>query len=300
MNRYIEKAENLFSDGIQCTNCGSRKIFFIKENQFKYYEKRFSLYECVDCGYWFSPENDKSYISNQMYFDYLKSVDSETCIERYSRLNELLMEGIQSIVEIGCGPGGVLELIKNNYPDKKIAGLELCEELRRHVQKEKKIDCFSSWEQLGLSADLLYANHVIEHFEHPKLFFDLIENIGAKSHSLQLSFPNRECYWVKRGFFPDLHLPNHRFYFSIKQICSLLNDFGYSVKSVKTSEKNRYFSNLKACMYNHYRGELDAFKKVYPKDSEWESLKHTIDVGAIENRIEEYNLGSEAIIIASK
>ncbi|MCO4782910.1 MAG: methyltransferase domain-containing protein [Candidatus Cloacimonetes bacterium] len=283
-----------------CTNCNSSKTFCIKLNQIAVDSLRYSLYECLDCGFWFSPKKDGEAINYESYDETLSLRDESYIAERYiQKLRNFDFNNFKSIVEIGCAQGHVLSLLKKSYSHLRLGGVELNSNMCS-LSRDKGIDCYTDYTSHEQRFDVIMANHVIEHFDHSSQFIELFQSLGQANHYLILNFPNKENVWTKRGFYPDLHLPFHRFYYSIAEISTILENNGYLIKSSTTSEQNRYFENMKQARYNHYRGDIESFKGLAPRFQDVDEKYSTQNLSKVETHIDSLNLGSEAMIIAVK
>lgn len=285
---------------LACTLCESFKTLHIKENQVAYKERRFSIYECLDCGVWFSPRRDATFISNDDYFEVFSAAQRQTAAKiRYSVIEGAGLNQFPRILEIGCSLGDVLARVRESFPDALLCGLEQSEKMSAYV-RERGLSCVNEVHELPFCADFIYANHVFEHFHHPRDFFRLLERGGEGEFEVRITFPNRDNFFIKKGFFPDLHLPHHRFYYRLHEVETLFKNNGYEILESKTLEHSRFAWNIQQVLYNQFREDLSLFQKVFT--DQLEGLKSDLKegVGNIEKWIEELGLGSEALIHARR
>jgi cyclopropane fatty-acyl-phospholipid synthase-like methyltransferase len=283
-----------------CSLCSSPKTLHIKENQVAYKNRRFSIYECLTCGVWFSPGGDRAYISNDDYYEVFSAAQRQTAASiRFSVIEGAGLRNYTKIVEIGCSLGDVLSRVKEVCPDALLCGIENSEKMASYV-KERGLTCVTEVSKLPFRADFIYANHVFEHFHHPAEFFQLLEKIGEESFEVRITFPNRDNYFIKKGFFPDLHLPHHRFYYRLGEVRALFEKAGYEVLETRTLEQSRFAWNARQALYNEFREDLELFRRVFPDQQE--KLKRKLDEGVtqLETWIESQDLGSEGLLHARK
>ena len=279
-----------------CTNCNKAKGKFLKQNQFAYRGERFFQYQCSSCNVWFSPEYDQSKTRNDDYAETFEVMDDRRTELRFSMLEGLqLQKGIR-LLEIGCGLGGLLNRIKVSFPDLKVVGLD---------DSQKMVDCMLGQ---GLEAhqnsstisgkfDRVIAHHVIEHFKHPEDFHKVLQEFCDPGAIIQITFPNRENWFIKRGLFPDLHLPMHRFYFSLDELNDFFEFKGYKILECSSNESQRFIPNLTQAIYNHLRADLSLFKRRYTKLCQWIESIPAEQIELIEKELTEKNLGSEGCLL---
>jgi len=272
----------------------------IKENQVAYKEHRFSLYECLDCQLWFSPGKDGAFISNDDYMEVFSRVGREVAVQnRYDVIKGANLSRFGSVLEIGCALGDILAKIRTDYADIRVSGLEASSKMAAYV-RERGIPCTTDPKELDHSVDFVFANHVFEHFQNPGDFFSILEVVGRQEVEVRLTFPNRDNYWIKRGLFPDLHLPHHRFYYTVDQVCQLFSQAGYEILEARTLENQRLKTNLHQSLYNRYREDLDSFKSCFSSIEDEFKRIFDVDVRELEEKIEFLGLGSEGLIHARK
>ncbi|MCJ8344391.1 class I SAM-dependent methyltransferase [bacterium] len=283
-----------------CSHCKSSRTIVKKVNQIAVKGHRYSLHECLDCGFWFSPTRDAQTIDYKSYDQNLESRDEDYIAKRYfDKLRHIEFSKYQSVIEIGCARGHFINLIKKSHPHLEVGGLELNEKMCA-IARTSGIDCFQSPQEHQGKFDLILANHVIEHFDHPFEFIDIFRQLGHKKHAVVLNFPNKDNIWTKRGLYPDLHVPFHRFYYSVKEITKLLIKEGYTILEAGSTEDGRYLENLKQSRYNHFRGDLGLFKHVASNFESWDSKLDQTNISKIEEELGKKDLGSEAFIFAAK
>lgn len=153
----------------KCTLCGSNRTISLFLDQFAYRGKRFYQWLCLDCGVWFSPASDETFVDNDDYL-ILLSKESAASINYRDELIKPYIKGKKKILEIGFGGGGVLAKVIKNHPESEIRGLDNSERLVKKANLDG-LCCFSGTEKLDFKANFIYGHHVFEHFKHPDLFF---------------------------------------------------------------------------------------------------------------------------------
>jgi SAM-dependent methyltransferase len=101
------------------------------------------------------------------------------------------------IVDIGCGPGFLLECIEGWFPAVELIGIDQSEELLGIASARciRMISLKGDVSSLPLSdgyADVAFALHVVEHLPHPEEFFAEARRILRSGGLLVIATPNSE------------------------------------------------------------------------------------------------------------
>ena len=279
-----------------CTFCNKAKGKFLKQNQFSYRGERFSQFECPSCKMWFSPDYDQRKICNDDYLETFEAMDDMRVDLRFGMMSGLRLEEGERLLEIGCGLGVLLKKIQVNYPNLKVVGLE---DSHKMVARMLELGLEAHQEQSTICErfDRVIAHHVIEHCGHPEDFHQLLQKLCIPGAIIQITFPNRENWFVEKGLFPDLHLPMHRFYFSLAELHDFFRSRGYRILECSSNEERRFIPNLTQAIYNHLRSDLNLFKNRYGELCEWVESIPIEEVELIERELSERNLGSEGCLL---
>lgn len=258
------------------------------------------MHLCVPCDLWFSPAKDFESVNNDQYFNQFEGIEEGRAAQAQLRLNQIRNHfdlNQKSVLEIGCAYGDLLGVIKQEYSNCTVQGLEDSQKLCEHNQSNG-LQCSPQLSDIEVgSIDLVLANHVIEHFQTIVDFFSILKHAGGKDHRVFASLPNRNNYWVLKGLIPDLHLPFHRYYYTLDQVVTHFENHGYTILEARTVESGRAKANLTQAFYNLYRSDLDTFKREYPQ--RLEELEPVNNWEELERQIEEAGLGSETLIYAT-
>ena len=259
------------------------------------------MHECLDCGIWYSPASDEQSVDNSTYINIL-SEDSYLRVSEKRTLDFMAKDGIHKVLEIGAGFGILARQAKVNYPDIQYNILEDCKPLQEKL-RGYGFHVFQNPADVPAEFfDLIVAHHVLEHFSDPSQFFKILHQSGDIGHRVCLAFPNRDNYLTRRGFYPDLNLPDHRFYYSISEVQKLASQYDYTVIQKDTIQEGRLIWDLHSAYYNRLRGSLELFKAVFPgletELAEFKNDRATVE--KIEKEIEELGLGTEAYLVLEK
>ena len=290
---YFESKNKL---EVICSFCDSDKVRPLKQNQFAYRGERFLQYECSSCGVWFSPVYDENKVQNDDYSDTFKAMENGSTELRFSKLEGLQLQKSKRLLEIGCGLGELLNRIATSFPNLEVEGLDDSQKMVDYMLGQG-LEAHQNSSTISGKFDRVIAHHVIEHFKHPEDFHKVLREFCDPGAIIQITFPNRENWFVKRGLFPDLHLPMHRFYFSLDDLHDFFELKGYKILECSSNETQRFIPNLTQAIYNHLRADLSLFKRRYAELCKWVESIPAEQVELIEKELTEKNLGSEGCLL---
>jgi len=170
---------------------------------------------------------------------YRKSVNDSNEIEQYFKLHDSLcisyfnlykdhLKRGDIVVDIGCGGGALLDLMRN-FCGKTIAiepnlGFRASLEERGHQVYHSIEDCLKDWEG---EIDFLISNHVIEHVYDPKVFIASVkELLKPGGHSCILT-PNYNDILLKlcpEEFAPFFFRKVHPLYLTAEALETIVKD----------------------------------------------------------------------------
>ncbi len=127
----------------------------------------------------------------------------------------------KTIIEVGCGNGNLLHKFANQFPDKKIIGLEINNKAIKEGRKNG-LDIRKLEEYSHLKGDIIISFAVIEHTISPKKFFQLLVNLLNKDGIIVIGQPHQEKVYY------DVFFADHLYHFSAKHI----EDYGRFVNLI--------------------------------------------------------------------
>jgi SAM-dependent methyltransferase len=169
-------------------------------------------------------------LNDQDHFDlerYLMSIPLEYCL--YKVLGDIKNK---SILEIGCGSGGILYSLKND--GMLVKGYDLDPDRIAYGQKYiSEIFLGDAMEVLGRdNYDVLMLSNVLEHLHAPDAFLVELRKHVKGNELIIIDVPNIDgCAQYGVKFTDFLHI-GHLWYFSPVTLERLLNSTGFSVKYV--------------------------------------------------------------------
>lgn len=168
---------------------------------------------------------------SQVYFDWIKP---------------FIPVNFETLVEIGCGEGRVLEKIVFEYPQKNILGfdgshkaVELARKRNLNISQKLIIDNAA----LPIS-DVFILIGVIEHLENPNEIINLLMNSLKKNGRIILSIPIQDY----GGY--DIFFADHIWHFTVNQFESLLQQNGLKLLHVDSEHPINHGFGLFVCEKN--------------------------------------------------
>ena len=164
------------------------------------------------------------------------------------RFNQLQNINYNTLLDFGCGNGGLLKLIKEK-DDKNIIGIELNNNLVKYLNTEN-ITTFNDIHKIpiDISFDCIMLNHVLEHLYDP---IDILNKIKKKMNGntlLIIEVPHADdfliteynCDKFKKFSFWSEHLILH----TEKTLLKLLNIVGFSKIEIMHYQRYNIFNHL--------------------------------------------------------
>lgn len=192
---------------IQCSSCGLVRNGLPKtEIQAIDYKNNY--------GYNVSEKGDVFFFS--------KSGPQERSSQIFDRILSVLgkrIDEINSIAEIGCGYGNLLEKFSQHYPQKTIIGFELNDNARR-IGIKKGLDIRRYDNITNYKADLIISYTVIEHTPSPKHFMMALSKMLNPDGLIVLGQPHQN------KIFYDIFFLDHLYHFSTEHVKDIGLDCG--------------------------------------------------------------------------
>lgn len=208
---------------------------------------RFSPYAVVQCNscqfYYLSPRLTESAMiaeySKDDYFEgdeggYESYIEQEAALrgtfKRFVRNLRQRNMGGQSLLEIGCGYGYLLEAAQSDFrirvgTDFSVKAIERASQSGARVYRGG-VDVLPSDEKF----DCVVATHVIEHVYHPAEFLTQLKNRLNPGGTIVIATPHMGSLWrLAMGHrWPSFKLPEHILYFDYRSLARLMEQVGFT------------------------------------------------------------------------
>ncbi len=269
---------------IICPVCRNKDTVLFLKLKFRNIRKAFSLYKCKNCALLFQyPLYPDEVIKNFYRKNYYFFLRDENYEFKRAGMNYVKIFGQnlfefkrKKIIEIGCGKGYLLYILKNLGCFVK--GVEISKEASFYAKDKFKLDVYNGTiedfvKQSKEKFDIILLIDVIEHIKNPRDFFKSISEISKNRSIVVIDTPNAESKYIsyhkeKWSGFNPFHI---RIY-SLKAIKSLLCDFGFEIfKYLYYGEEKE-----KNLMKRKIREFLDALNLSYPWDITKKFVKEKI------------------------
>lgn len=216
----------------------------------------FHLVECLDCGLVstspalpgseigrYYPESYYG-VENRRFHPFLESLIRVFRSRRCRAIEAFVPKG--KLVDVGCGRGIVLELMRNRGWDAH--GVEVSEVAARHARDILGLTVwvgeFAESPHSPASVDAVVIWHVLEHLIDPVAALDKAAEVIRPGGVLVIAVPNFDSWQASfsgRHWF-HLDVPRHYHHFRTAVLRRLLEQRGFSVETVRhfSLEQNPY------------------------------------------------------------
>lgn len=271
INGKVMTSDQKITDGhiqkIECFKCGLVRNAVEYKNEFlkQKYEKNYE-YNSSSSGDVFFFAADGNLNRSSYSYNWIRSFLPLDVINKAN-----------SILEVGCGEGNLLLKFKQNFPNKKIIGLEVNKKAIV-VGRKKGLDIREIKNCGDIKSDLIISYAVIEHTVSPKHFLKYLQSFLNPGGYILLGTPHQNRIYY------DIFFADHLYHFNITHlrqyaksvglICIKqsrgmwpinsfsLNLFQKSPKKIKSSIR---YSRTKVAdsirHYNHIFGIINNFLK---------------------------------------
>lgn len=191
---------------------------------------------CEECGHGYQKEYNQRVLENLYSHHYYTPRPADVGVESTQAFVESLSKSIpqfkefNSILEIGCSCGEVLDVLSSLVPNAKIAALEPNTEARG-VAANKGYELHSEFfgrrfvERHQQKYDFIFSRHVIEHIFDFKDFLEAVSKISYKDTIFALETPCLDSA-LKFNDMTGFHV-EHISYFSCRSLQKLLAQYGW-------------------------------------------------------------------------
>jgi 2-polyprenyl-3-methyl-5-hydroxy-6-metoxy-1,4-benzoquinol methylase len=228
-----------------CAACGSSSIKAFATLRDISYDR------CQKCGFTFAnpvPPNDvlSEFYNSPFYNNYRKlesnRIQSEPyfSISAYTDLRRLASwleeERPAYILDVGCGPGSFLALLRDEFDFESVEGIEINSQSKNIAEQNYGLRLVSDVSELRYKHyDLIILHEVIEHVPHPDEFLEFVHSFVKPGGRLLLTTPSVRN--LPARFFPS-HCghyvgPNHISMFTEEALSELLSRFQFRIERLE-------------------------------------------------------------------
>ncbi|MFA5770619.1 MAG: class I SAM-dependent methyltransferase [Patescibacteria group bacterium] len=211
-----------------------------------------SIYQCLNDDLFFSIDKkgskfdyDHDYYEASPY-NQLQLINNIYFQSKLNKLKTLTHEKKPNILDVGCGWGNFLQIVKNNHLpylgiDLSPRAVEICQEKKLSCQKADLINLSKIKNQKYL---IITFFQVIEHLKNPLEYLKAAKKLLKKNGVLLITTPNNQSplRYLLGSRWSVYNTPSHYFFYSKKSLERLLKLAGFSNFKVKI-DHFRFFSS---------------------------------------------------------
>jgi 2-polyprenyl-3-methyl-5-hydroxy-6-metoxy-1,4-benzoquinol methylase len=238
MNRTLSAMSAEWHTSKVCRVCGSRRIREFAVIRY------FRHSRCRDCGLTFvnpapPPEILHAFYNSASYSNYRRAENDRARTNPYysismytdehSLAKRVISRKPQSVLDYGCGTGGFLALLRDEYGVAKVEGLEIGELAREVAMNRHSLDVARSPEDLQRKVyDFVLLLEVIEHVPDPMEFFASVSERVSIGGYVMITTPGVDNFIGRRAqICAHYTAPSHLTLFTAKALQVLLDRSGF-------------------------------------------------------------------------
>lgn len=159
---------------------------------------------------------------------------------RFSKYKELIKD--KRILDFGCGNGGFLKLVQKENHVRQAVGIDLDMQSIYQLRNEE-IECYSDISEVsGVTFDVVFMFHVIEHLSDPELVLNKLFKQIADDGVMIIETPNADdalltIYHCDK-FADFTYWSPHIYLYNEKTLSKMLTDAGFEI--VEKHQEQRY------------------------------------------------------------
>ena len=242
------------TEKVRCPNCTCIENDKIAEGHDFEYDtctNRFSLLKCKNCdGVYLNPrpalselsiiypDNYNAYHFHEISNPFVRYFRNYVQQRKYLRIKKLVKKENPRIIDVGCGSGSLLKIIKEYAPSSWGLYANDIDEKLVFPLKDCGIKIITGrFESLEIEHkfDLIILNQVIEHLDNPNGVLQKCHQILDEDGILFIETPNvggLDYTIFKKKYWGGYHIPRHWQLFSDENIELYLNNFGFSLQDL--------------------------------------------------------------------
>ena len=271
---------------VECSNCGCLFIKDIPSNMDKYYDNNYAPHK--------NQTTIKNKIKDKIYAMYLddnkviKLIKGNNVSITTKFWNNLISSGAMrknsSILDIGCGDGNFLDILKK-AGFKDLTGMDL------FIDEENMIGGITIYQSSledfkpNRKYDIIISNHAVEHMDKQLESFKCFENLVKDDGMIIIRIPIKsKPIWEKYGVnWYQLDAPRNFFLHTIESIKILCSKTNLVIEDIIFDSYDNLFINCEK--YS---------KNLSPRDAEWNTFKlDQMVIDELQNEIRRLNKNNE-------
>jgi len=207
--------------------CLNDDLYFSSDEKKEKFQYNYDYFES-------SPYNQQQFFNN-VYFQ-----------DKLNKIKTLTRERKPNILDVGCGWGIFLQVIKNSHQpylgiDLSHKAIEICREKKLNCQE---VDLISLSKIKDQQYSAITFFQVIEHIKNPLDYLEAAKKLLKKNGILLITTPNNQSplRYLFGSRWSVYKTPSHYFFYSKKSLERLLKAAGFSKFKIKI-DRFRFFSS---------------------------------------------------------
>jgi len=198
---------------------------------------------------------EKEYYENPVFWDIKRYFENQAELERFNKIISTIPSNVKSLLDVGCGNGVFLYLLKNKRSEISSVGLERSKMAIEIASKNFDVEIIegniSSLPFRDASFDCLTALEVIEHlpYEIYERVLGEFERVAKKYIIISVPYEERrgliQCPYCGCRFNPTFHLRR----FNRKVLDNLFSNFKLTGFELICPEYEVYFHKVFSALY---------------------------------------------------
>jgi SAM-dependent methyltransferase len=205
-----------------CTKCGT---VYIKDRPAR--EEMSTIY----------PDNYYSYSASSHSPSIVTLVRNRIESSKARHYRRLLGQGKRDVVDIGCGDGRFLDILRRQNSDWRLCGVELNKRAAAAARSKGYLVAMGDFESEEIpwaegTFDLALLHQVLEHTRDPRNVLKRIASILKEGGALSIETPDVESLdfqLFKKRYWGGYHIPRHFYLFNKSSLADLLQEEGFEV-----------------------------------------------------------------------
>lgn len=212
---------------VMCSKCGT---VYIKDRPAR--EEMATIY----------PDNYYSYSESSHNTSIVAFIRNRIEASKAERYGQLLGQGERKVVDIGCGDGRLLGILRRQNSDWRISGIEINKRAvaaARSKGYQVELGDFES-DEIPWAAgtiDLALLHQVLEHTRDPRNVLKRIASILKVGGCLSIETPDIESldfHLFKKRYWGGYHIPRHFYLFNKRSLANLLKEEGFELVRIES------------------------------------------------------------------